>query len=193
MESRGNTTSIRGVLFDRDGTLIVNVPYNSELEFVQPMPGAYALLSELRRTGVKLGVISNQSGIARGLLTVEQVQAINRRVEALLGPFDVWKFCPHGPGDGCSCRKPRPGMVLAAAAELGLRPEELAVVGDIGADIGAARAAGSRGILVPTHETLEAEVTSAPYVAKDLRAVLPVLQAGQQGDGPGGRERQGMP
>ncbi|MEV8146659.1 HAD-IIIA family hydrolase [Arthrobacter sp. NPDC080073] len=193
MERRGKTTSIRGVLFDRDGTLIVNVPYNSELALVRPMPGAGALLSELRRTGVKLGVISNQSGIARGLLTKEQVQAVNRKVDALLGPFDVWKFCPHGPADGCSCRKPRPGMVLAAAAELGLRPDEVAVVGDIGADIAAAHAAGSRGILVPTRETLEVEVSRAPRVAQDLWAVLPMLQAEQEGDGPDGRDRRVTP
>jgi HAD superfamily hydrolase (TIGR01662 family) len=175
MEKRGNTTLIRGVLFDRDGTLIVNVPYNSDPELVQPMPGARDLLRGLRRAGLKLGVVSNQSGIARGLLTMDDVESVNGRVAALLGPFDVWKVCPHGAEDGCSCRKPQPGMIFEAAADLGLQPDQLAVVGDIGADVGAAQAAGSRSILVPTPETLGHEVESAPDVAADLWAVMPLL------------------
>jgi HAD superfamily hydrolase (TIGR01662 family) len=103
------------VLFDRDGTLVVDVPYNGDPAKVRPVPGAGAALDLLRAAGIPAGVVTNQSGVARGLITAGEVQQVNRRIDALLGPFAVWQVCPHGPADGCPCRKPRPGMVLAAA------------------------------------------------------------------------------
>ncbi len=163
------------VLFDRDGTLVVDVPYNGDPERVLPMPGARAALDRLRTAGVPTAVVSNQSGVARGLLSAEQVVAVNRRVEELLGPVGPWAWCPHGPGDGCDCRKPAPGLVLRAAAELGVRPERCALIGDIGADVQAARAAGARGVLVPTPRTLRDEVAAAPEVASDLEAAVALL------------------
>jgi D-glycero-D-manno-heptose 1,7-bisphosphate phosphatase len=113
-------------------------------------------------------VVTNQSGIARGLLTQAEADCVNARVDELLGPFDVWQVCPDGPDDGCRCRKPRPGMVLAAAAALGVALERVTVIGDIGADIGAARAAGARSVLVPTPLTRPEEVRDAPVVCDDL-------------------------
>jgi D-glycero-D-manno-heptose 1,7-bisphosphate phosphatase len=163
------------VLFDRDGTLVVDVPYCADPTLVTPVPTARAALSLLRAAGIPVGVVSNQSGIARGLLNREQVDAVNRRVDDLLGPFDVWQVCPHGPDDGCACRKPAPGMVLAAAERLGVAPVDVAVVGDIGADVGAARAAGARSVLVPTEVTLPEEVAAAPVVRPDLLAVVRYL------------------
>jgi D-glycero-D-manno-heptose 1,7-bisphosphate phosphatase len=112
--------------------------------------------------------VTNQSGIARGLISTEQADAVNRRVDELLGPFAVWQVCPHGPTDGCSCRKPQPGMVLAAAQRLGLPPGRVAVVGDIGADVEAAAAAGATSVLVPTPVTRPGEVAAAPVVRADL-------------------------
>jgi histidinol-phosphate phosphatase family protein len=117
---------------------------------------------------VRMAVVSNQSGIARGLLTREQVDAVNREIEQRLGPIGPWLVCPHGPDDGCACRKPAPGLVLQAAQELGVDPERCAVVGDIGADVQAAHAAGARAILVPTERTLHDEIDAAPEVARDL-------------------------
>jgi D-glycero-D-manno-heptose 1,7-bisphosphate phosphatase len=160
------------VLFDRDGTLVVDVPYCADPALVTPVPTAPAALALLRAQGIRIGVVSNQSGIARGLLDRGQVDAVNRRVDDLLGPFDVWQVCPHGPDDGCACRKPRPGMVLAAADALGIAPQDVAVVGDIGADVGAARAAGARSVLVPTPVTLSEEVEAAPVVRPDLLAAV---------------------
>jgi D-glycero-D-manno-heptose 1,7-bisphosphate phosphatase len=160
------------VLFDRDGTLIVDVPYCGDPARVRPVPAARAALSLLRRAGIPVGVITNQSGIARGYITAEQADAVNRRVDELLGPFAVWQVCPHGPDDGCACRKPRAGMVLAAAERLGVPPERVAVIGDIGADVGAAMAAGARAVLVPTPVTLPEEVDAAPAVAPDLVAAV---------------------
>jgi len=160
------------VLFDRDGTLVLDVPYNGDPARVELVPGAREAVERVRRAGVPTGVVSNQSGIARGLLTEREVRAVNARVEELLGPLGPWAYCPHGPEDGCDCRKPAPGLVLRAAAELGVAPEACVVIGDIGADVEAARAAGARGILVPTPRTRREEVEAAELVAPDLvRAV----------------------
>lgn len=156
------------VLFDRDGTLVEDVPYNGDPQRVVPMPRARVALDRLRAAGVPIGVVSNQSGVGRGLITQEQVQAVNRRIEDLIGPVDSWAVCPHGPSEACQCRKPAPGLVLRIAAELGVPPEQCVVVGDIGIDIEAARAAGARGILVPNARTRAEEVVAAPEVADDL-------------------------
>lgn len=166
------------VLFDRDGTLVRDVPYNGRPELVEPMPGARAALDRLRAAGVAVAVVTNQSGLARGLITPAQVDDVNRRVEELLGPFATWVVCPHGPGEGCSCRKPAPGLVQEAARRLGVDPARCAVVGDIGADVEAARAAGARAVLVPTPVTLREEVEAAPEVAPSLAAAVDSLLAG---------------
>ena len=169
------------VLLDRDGTLVVDVPYNADPALVQPMPGAVAAVRALREAGVPLGVVSNQSGIARGLITPAQLAAVHARVDEIFGPFDTWQFCPHGPEDGCPCRKPQPGMVLAAAEALGVAPADVVVIGDIGADVGAAAAAGARSVLVPTPVTRAEEVRDAPLVAATLaEAVAMVLDPTSQ-------------
>lgn len=162
---------VRAVLFDRDGTLIRDVPYNGDPALVQPMPGAAAAVAAARNAGLRVGMITNQSGIARGLLTRAGAQAVNTRVAALLGPFDVVRMCPHGPAEGCPCRKPAPGMVVAAAADLGVAPHECAVIGDIGADVEAARAAGARAVLVPAAQTRAGELTGA-RVARDVLSAV---------------------
>jgi histidinol-phosphate phosphatase family protein len=163
------------VLFDRDGTLVANVPYNGDPELVVAMPGAREALERLRAAGVATAVVSNQSGVARGLLRVEQVEAVNRRVEELLGPLGPWLVCPHGPWEGCGCRKPAPGLIKAAAGALGVDPADCVVIGDIGADVEAALAAGARGVLVPTPVTRAEEVSAAPEVAADLLAAVELV------------------
>jgi HAD superfamily hydrolase (TIGR01662 family) len=155
----------RAVLFDRDGTLIEDVPYLADPGGVRPMPGVRRTLNQLRRQGVAVGVVSNQSGIARGLINSEELARVNARVESLLGPFDTWQVCPHAPDAHCSCRKPEPGMVTAAARELGLAPNECLLIGDIGSDVDAALAAGARAVLVPTRHTKLDEIDHAHLVA----------------------------
>lgn len=165
----------KAVLLDRDGTIVIDVPYNGDPAKVEPMPGAFEVLAKLRAAGIPLGVLTNQSGIARGLLTQAQVAAVNERVDEILGPFDLWEVCPHGPDDGCTCRKPEPGMILNACARLGLEPDEVAFIGDIGADIRAAEAAGATGVLVPTPVTRQEEVDAAVLVAPDLVSAIDLL------------------
>lgn len=182
----GGTGTLKAVLFDRDGTLVVDVPYNGDPQLVRPMAGALEALDRVRAAGLATGVLSNQSGVARGLLTLDQVASVNRQVEQLLGPFDVWEICPHGPEDGCACRKPAPGMILAACTTLDIAPEEIAFIGDIGSDIEAATAAGSRGVLVPTPVTRQEEIDAAGLVAIDLGHAVELLLAGTP-------EEQGAP
>ncbi|MGW7056855.1 D-glycero-alpha-D-manno-heptose-1,7-bisphosphate 7-phosphatase [Streptomyces sp. NPDC054888] len=173
------------MLFDRDGTLVVDVPYNGDPDRVELMPSAREAVDAVRALGIPVGVVSNQSGVARGLLTRRQVEAVRHRVEALLGPFAVWAVCPHGPDDDCGCRKPAPGLVLAACARLGVPAARAVVVGDIGADLAAAAAAGARGVLVPTPVTRPEETAAAEETADDLlgavRLVLAPDAAGRTG------------
>jgi histidinol-phosphate phosphatase family protein len=157
------------VLFDRDGTLVHDEPrYNGDPALVRPIAGARAAVARVRDAGVPVGVVSNQSGLGRGLLTEAQVRAVNARVDELVGPFGTWRYCPHHPADGCPCRKPSPLLVHAAAADLGVEPHRVVVIGDIASDVGAAEAAGGWGVLVPTVHTDPAEIAAAACVAPDL-------------------------
>ncbi|WP_203888434.1 D-glycero-alpha-D-manno-heptose-1,7-bisphosphate 7-phosphatase [Planobispora longispora] len=174
------------MLFDRDGTIIYDIPYNNRPELVEPVSGSRAAIDRVRRAGVPVGVVTNQSGVARGLIGAEELERVNARVEELLGPFDVWAVCPHGETDGCACRKPAPGLVLRAAEALGVDARDCVVIGDIGRDVEAARAAGARGILVPTEVTLPGEVAAAGEVAADLAAAVALaLGEAPESDPPG--------
>jgi histidinol-phosphate phosphatase family protein len=163
------------VLFDRDGTLVRDVPYNGRPELVEPMPGAAVAAARLRRAGVPVGVVTNQSGIGRGMITAREAAAVNHRIDILLGPFGSWAVCPHDPADGCDCRKPAPRLVQQAAAELGVDPADCVVIGDIGADTEAAYAAGARTIMVPTPRTQPKETAGVPVAPSLPAAVQAVL------------------
>ncbi|MFH0241553.1 D-glycero-alpha-D-manno-heptose-1,7-bisphosphate 7-phosphatase [Streptomyces sp. HK10] len=175
-------TAVRAVLLDRDGTLVEDVPYNGDPALVRPMPGAAGAMALLRSRGVPAAVVTNQSGIARGLIGWDDMGRVHARIDELLGPFHAWAVCPHGPDGGCACRKPAPALVLDAARRLGAAPAECVVIGDIGSDMDAARAAGARGILVPTPVTLPEEVRAAPAIAPDL---LAAVRAALDGPWPG--------
>jgi histidinol-phosphate phosphatase family protein len=142
------------VIFDRDGTLIENVPYNGNPEEVRPFPGAREALDKLRAQKIPLVVVSNQSGISRGFFTREQAEAVNRRVEELLGPFDVWLYCPHQPNDACECRKPKPKLLIDAARALGVDVECCVMVGDLPSDLEAARNARARPVAIDANRSL---------------------------------------
>jgi histidinol-phosphate phosphatase family protein len=156
---------VRALLCDRDGTLIADVPYNADPDRIEPLPGVLGALARAREHGLKLGVVTNQSGIARGLFDHGQLARMHERLEAVLGPFDVIRACPHDVVDSCACRKPQPGLVLAAADALGVAPSECVVVGDTLADVEAARRAGAVGLLVPNAQTRHDEAGAAGAVA----------------------------
>ena len=125
-----------------------DVPYNGDPALVDPVPRAKELLDSIRARGIKIGVLSNQSGIGRGMITEAQMRAVNRRVDELLGPFDGWYVCPHAPQDDCECRKPKPKLVLDAARDWHVRPAQIVVIGDKTSDVDVATNAGAIGILV---------------------------------------------
>ncbi len=136
------------MLFDRDETIVIDVPFNGDPEKVKPAPNARELLDRLRAAGLPLAVVSNQSGIGRGLITREQADAVNRRVEDLLGPFAGFFVCPHAPEDACDCRKPKPKLILDAARAIGVDPGCCVVVGDRESDVEAARNAGAMALRI---------------------------------------------
>jgi D-glycero-D-manno-heptose 1,7-bisphosphate phosphatase len=145
---------LKAMLFDRDGTLVVDVPYNGNPERVVPMEDARACLDRLRDAGLKLGVVTNQSGIGRGLITREQMGAVHARIESLLGPFDGWFVCTHAPEESCDCRKPKPKLLFDAARTFGVDVGECIFVGDKDDDAEAARAAGMRMLRVGPNRPL---------------------------------------
>ncbi len=131
------------MLFDRDETIVIDVPFNGDPDRVEPAPNARALLDRLRAARLPLAVVSNQSGIGRGLISTEAVEAVNRRIDELLGPFAGFFVCPHAIEDACECRKPKPKLILDAARALGVDPACCVVVGDRESDVEAARSAGA--------------------------------------------------
>ncbi len=173
------TTVPAAVLFDRDDTLVHDVPYNTDPAAVRPVPGAREALDRLRDIGIPVAVVTNQSGVARGLISREQLERVNARISELLGPFDAWSICRHGEDGGCGCRKPAPGLVKDAAAQLGVPVDRCVVIGDTGADVTAAAVAGARGILVPTARTLHQEIRAAPEVAPDIAAAVELALSGR--------------
>jgi histidinol-phosphate phosphatase family protein len=166
------------VLLDRDGTLVEDVPYNGDPDLVRPLPGARAALDRLRLLGVRTALVTNQSGIGSGRIDRACADAVNARVSELLGPFDAIYLCPHAAADGCDCRKPAPGMVKQACADLGVDAGRTVLIGDIGSDVEAADAAGAVGILVPTDATLGTEIAAADVVELSLDSAVDRILAG---------------
>jgi histidinol-phosphate phosphatase family protein len=169
---------VSAVLFDRDGTLVADVPNNSDPAAVAAMPQARGALERLREARIPMAVVTNQSGVAAGHFSQRDVDRVNARVESLLGPIGPFLVCAHADADGCECRKPAPGLILAAATLLGVAVEECIVIGDIGSDMQAAHAAGARAILVPTPITRVEEIAAAPNVAGDLAQAIDMLLRG---------------
>jgi D-glycero-D-manno-heptose 1,7-bisphosphate phosphatase len=172
------------IILDRDGTINEDRDdfVKSPDEWV-PIPGSLEAIARLNHAGWHTVVATNQSGLARRLFDMSALNAIHakmhRAVAEVGGRIDAVFFCPHGPDDGCSCRKPAPGMVKAACAELDVDPARCVVVGDIGADVEAAAAAGAVGIMIPTPATRESEVAAAEHTVETLAAAVDDVLAGR--------------
>lgn len=159
----------RAAFLDRDATLIVDVPYLSNPDDVQLMPGAGNALARLRDAGYLLVLITNQSGVGRGYFSLHDVHAQHARLAKLLDNVDVKlsaiKVCPHHPDDGCDCRKPSPKMINDAALELGIDLASSVMIGDKLLDVQAGRAAGCATILVGEKRECAAADDHAPDLA----------------------------
>ncbi|MFN2449570.1 MAG: HAD-IIIA family hydrolase [Candidatus Baltobacteraceae bacterium] len=164
---------IRAVLFDRDGTLIADDPAS---ETVKAMRGAVAAVEFVRECGLKVGVVTNQPQLAGDLGAAQRMQRTHALIEQQFGQFDGWFVCAHAAAAHCACRKPQPGLIMQAAQAFGVGPHEIAVIGDIGSDVEAARAAGAFAVMVPTSVTLAKEIACAPVVCNDaFEAVVAAL------------------
>ena len=163
----------RGVFLDRDGTIIQERGYLSDPEELELIPGASRAIRLINLLGLPAVVVSNQSGVARGYVTLAQAEEINTRLRLLVeqeeGFLDGIYYCPHLPEDGCTCRKPAPGMLRQAAAELQVDLDNSYLAGDKAADIEAIHRVGGKGILVLTGYGREEQGGAAPdFVAQDL-------------------------
>lgn len=144
----------RAVFMDRDGTINREVGHVDRLEKFELLSGAAEAIRRLNTHGFKAVVVTNQSGVARGYFTEDFIQGLHRELEAHLARsgarLDGIYYCPHSPGAGCGCRKPVPGMLLKAAAELDIDLGRSYVVGDKQVDVELAHRVGASGILVLT-------------------------------------------
>lgn len=158
------------VFLDRDGTLMEEVEYCRDPEKVRLLPGVPEGLARLKTAGFRCVIITNQSGIGRGWITMSEYEAVHARLVELLseGLIDATYFCPDAPGTSCECRKPAPGMVLSAARDLSLDLSRSWFVGDKDSDIGCGRNAGTRTILVQTGYGKNHGDTGADFVAEDF-------------------------
>ena len=169
------------VFLDRDGVINQNradyVKSWSEVEF---LPAAFDALRRLAETDFAIVLVTNQSAVGRGIVSKESATRLNRRIVETIrsqgGRVNGSYLCPHHPDDNCECRKPRPGMLLQAADELGLDLGRSYFIGDAITDMQAADAAGVRGILVLTGRGQnQAREASAPLpwpIASDLESAI---------------------
>lgn len=146
----------RLLLLDRDGTLVVHVPYLHDPEQVELLPGVLQALRRFKAAGWKTAMVTNQSGVGRGYFPEERVREVNARLQELLEdcPLDLMLYCPHGPDHGCECRKPLTGMGLKAAEELQVELKNAVMVGDSDCDLELARALGIPGYRVGPDRSL---------------------------------------
>jgi histidinol-phosphate phosphatase family protein len=170
------------VFLDKDGTLLVDVPYNVRPELMVWAPGAVEGLKTLQAAGFELVVITNQAGVARGLFAEPDLLAVEKRLRAMMAAIGVpllgFYYCPHHP-DGvvarytlaCNCRKPEPGMVLRAIRELDVEPGQSWFIGDILNDVEAGRRAGCKTIMLDNGGETEWLLTPQrlpDYITADL-------------------------
>ena len=170
----------RFLLLDRDGTLIVEKNYLSDPDQIELISGAAAALKRLQEAGWGICLVTNQSGIARGYFDMARLDEVHRRLTHMLDlcgvHLDGIYLCPHAPGDECNCRKPLPGMVHQAAAELGFNPSNAWVVGDKEVDVDLGHAVGANSILVRTgYGKCHESATTADFIADDLSAAIDLI------------------
>ena len=174
----------RLILLDRDG--VVNQESEAFVKNVgefHPIPGSYEAIARLSSAGHAIAIVSNQSGLARGLIEPEALQLIHARlrrgVEALGGRIDRIEFCPHLPDAACPCRKPRPALLARAASALDHSPSTSVLIGDRATDLAAAREFGCEAILVRTGHgrTTESELSDhpRPLVFDDLASATDAI------------------
>jgi D,D-heptose 1,7-bisphosphate phosphatase len=165
----------RPALFlDRDGTLMVDHGYVADPHDVALLPGVVQALADLQKAGYFLFLVSNQSGVARGLMTETQLTQVHERLTQILAEHDVRLdaayYCLHGPDAGCSCRKPAPGMLLRAASEFDVDLGRSIMIGDKPTDVAVGRAVGCRTVHYAAADPEDADLVTTDW--QEIRAWL---------------------
>ena len=171
------------LILDRDG--VINQDSDAYIKSVEewiPLPGAIEAIAQLSKAGWTVAVATNQSGIARGYYDLATLDAMHARLRALVaeqgGELGLVVYCPHGPDEGCACRKPKPGMLHTIAKHYGADLTECWFVGDSLSDLQAAKAVDSQPVLVKTGKGLQTLAKSLPVntlIFDDLAAVAAEL------------------
>jgi len=180
----------RAVFLDRDGVILEERGYLSNQKEVTLIRGAAEAIRKMAGLGLKVVVVTNQSGIGRGLFTRTDYLRVKTAMDALLArqgaKTDGEYFCPHAPWEGCGCRKPAPGLALIAGKELGLNLDESFVVGDKRSDMEMARAISAKSILVRTGYGWQTERDGEPIwdaVAQDIGEAAETIARWIEGGG----------
>jgi D-glycero-D-manno-heptose 1,7-bisphosphate phosphatase len=165
------------VFIDRDGTIMQDADYCSDANDVKIFPGAPEALRRLKSNGFKLIIITNQSGIGRGLFMLQQYRTVEAEVLQQLGAGLVAAtyFCPDVPGQHSTCRKPAPGMILQAAREHQIDLSRSFLIGDKEIDVECGHNAGVRAIRVRTGPQRDTAGTKADWIAEDLPAAAEII------------------
>jgi D-glycero-D-manno-heptose 1,7-bisphosphate phosphatase len=174
------------VVLDRDGTIVVDREYLDDPQGLQFLPGAAEGLRRLHQCGYRLVVISNQSGVGRGLFTLERLQQINARLAQMVleagAQIDGIYCCPHRPDEHCDCRKPQIRLLQQAAHDLGFDPRAAIVVGDKGSDIQLGKRVGATTVLISANAAhgrrrgKEPAPLAADYAVADLLQVAQIIE-----------------
>ena len=166
------------IFVDRDGTIMEDCDYCSDPKDVKIFPGVPEALRRLKSRGFKVIIITNQSGIGRGLITAEQYRAVEAEVlQQLDGLIEATYFCPDVPGQHSRCRKPAPGMILQAKREHGIDLPRSFFIGDKEIDVECGRNAGVHTIRVQTGFQRDTTGSRADWVAEDLPAAVEIILA----------------
>jgi histidinol-phosphate phosphatase family protein len=168
----------RAVFVDKDGTLVVDVPYNVDPERIAFAAGAERAIEQLAASGYRVIVVSNQPGAALGFFPEEALKDVEAHLKRSLPALDGFYYCPHLPGSACGCRKPDPGLLERAAREQGVDLAGSWMIGDILDDIEAGRRAGCRTILLDVGNETEWRLTgqrSPHHVASDLSEAAEII------------------
>ncbi len=174
------------IVIDRDGVINHDSDaYIKSKEEWLPIDGSLEAIARLNHGGYTVVVASNQSGLARGYFDIEALSAMHKKMDDMLtklgGQIDAIFYCPHGPDDGCDCRKPKPGMLLEIGQRFNVPLKEVVFIGDSISDIKAASNANSKAMLVRTgkgvkaEKILQAECKASIPVYDDLAAAVTAI------------------
>ncbi len=171
------------LILDRDG--VINEDSDAYIKSVQewiPIPGSIEAIAQLSKAGWTVAVATNQSGIARGYYDLATLDAMHARLRALVaeqgGEVGLIVYCPHGPDEGCACRKPKPGMLQTIASHYATALQDVWFVGDSKGDLEAAAAVDSQPVLVMTgkgQKTRSIPLPAGTLIFDDLAAVAAEL------------------